>query len=210
MGTLSEPSEDKNVVALPTTKPAPPLTGEVRLSDVDRERAVAVFNDAVADGRLSWPEHAERVELVWSLRTREQLAPYLAELGVATAGVIAPRREPQRVVARMSKIIRKAERGRTVEARSWFGAVYVDLTDAAPGEELLVEASSFGGKVVLTVGADATVVDEGEAILGKRKILASAPETADGPVIRITGRSTLGHLKVYGAGQGWWAGRRWW
>jgi len=56
---------------------------------------VAVFNEAVADGRLTWQEHAERVELVWSLRTREQLAPYLAELGVAGAGVIAPRGEAQ-------------------------------------------------------------------------------------------------------------------
>jgi len=210
VSVVGEPSDeraDNKIVALPTSVPKPvsPLTsGEMRLSDVERERAVAVFNEAVADGRLTWQEHAERVELVWSLRTREQLAPYLSDLGVAGAGAIAPRREAQVVSARLSKIIRKAERGRPVVARSWFGAVYVDLTDAAPGEELLVNATSFGGKVVLTVGADATVVDEGEAVLGKRKILASAPSSADGPLIRITGRSTLGHLKVYGQGQRWW------
>lgn len=204
MGEPSEHPDDDKVVALPgKSGPTPPIAGEVRLSDVERERAVAVFNDAVADGRLTWPEHAERVELVWSLRTREQLAPYLADLGVTGTNAIA-RRSPQVVSARLSKIIRKAERGRPVVARSWFGAVYVDLTDAAPGEELLVDATSFGGKVVLTVGQDATVVDEGEAVLGKRKILASAPSSADGPLIRITGRSTLGHLKVYGKGQRWW------
>jgi hypothetical protein len=191
------------VVPMPPPVPAPP-SPELRLSDVERERAVAVFNDAVADGRLTWPEHAERVELVWTLRTRDQLAPYLADLGVVGASVIGAGREPQRVVARASKIIRKAERGRRVEARSLFGAVYVDLTDAAPGEELLVDATSFCGKVVLTVGRDATVVDEGEAVLGKRKVLASAPDSAGGPLIRITGRSTLGHLKVYGPGQRWW------
>ncbi|HEY3608310.1 MAG TPA: DUF1707 domain-containing protein [Pseudonocardiaceae bacterium] len=184
--------------------PVPPPSPELRLSDVERERAVAVFNDAVADGRLTWPEHAERVELVWTLRTRDQLAPYLADLGVVGAGVVGAGREPQRVVARASKIIRKAERGRRVEARSLFGAVYVDLTDAAPGEELQVDATSFCGKVVLTVGRDATVVDEGEAVLGKRKILVSAPDAAGGPLIRITGRSTLGHLKVYGPGRRWW------
>ena len=204
MGEPSEHSDDQKIVALPGKPgPTPPLVGETRLSDVERERAVAVFNDAVADGRLTWPEHAERVELVWSLRTREQLAPYLADLGVTGTNAIA-RRSPQVVSARLSKIIRKAERGRPVVARSWFGAVYVDLTDAAPGEELLVDATSFGGKVVLTVGEDATVVDEGEAVLGKRKILASAPRSADGPLIRIVGRSTLGHLKVYGKGQRWW------
>src|SRR5882757_2345490 len=188
------------VVAM-SVSPSPDL----RLSDVERERAVAVLNDAVADGRLTWPEHAERVELVWTLRTRDQLAPYLADLGVVGAALsLGAGREPQRVVARASKIIRKAERGRRVEARSLFGAVYVDLTDAAPGEELQVDATSFCGKVVLTVGRDATVVDEGEAVLGKRKILASGSGAADGPLIRITGRSTLGHLKVYGTGQRWW------
>jgi Domain of unknown function (DUF1707) len=196
VGTLPEQTDGLKAVPVPLP--------DVRLSDLERERAVAVFNEAVAAGRLTWPEHAERVELVWSLRTREELAPYLAELGVVGSGVIGPHREPQRVVARASKIIRRAERGRRVEARSMFGAVYVDLTDAAPGEELLVEATSFCGKVVLTVGTDATVVDEGEAVLGKRKILASAPSSGDGPLIRITGRSTLGHLKVFGAGQ-----RRW-
>jgi hypothetical protein len=195
LGTLPERSDE--VVPI-RVAPSPDL----RLSDVERERAVAVFNDAVADGRLTWPEHAERVELVWTLRTRDQLAPYLADLGVVGTGVISV--EPQRVVAKASKIIRKAERGRRVEARSWFGAVYVDLTDAAPGEELQVEATSFCGKVVLTVGKDATVIDEGEAVLGKRKVLAPGSDSVDGPLIRITGRSTLGHLKVYGSGQ-----RRW-
>jgi hypothetical protein len=170
-----------------------------RLSDQDREHAVALLNEAVADGRLTWPEHAERVEVAWQARTSDQLAPAVADLART-----AQRGNPQRVVAKASKIIRKPEPGRRIEARSLFGAVYLDLTDAVDGQELLVEASSFCGKVVLTVGANATVVDEGEAVLGKRKILASAPISGDGPLIRITGRSTLGHLKVYGEGHRWW------
>lgn len=173
-----------------------------RLSDQDREQAVALLNEAVADGRLTWQEHAERVEMTWSARTRDQLAPCLADLGTAVG-----RRggDPQRVVARASKIIRRPEPGRRIEAKSLFGAVYLDLTDAVDGEELLVEASSFGGKVVLTVGENATVIDEGDAVLGKRKILASAPSSAGGPLIRITGRSTLGHLKVFGSSHHhWW------
>jgi hypothetical protein len=161
------------------------------LSDTDRERAVALLNEAVADGRLTWQEHADRLELVWSARTRDQLTPVVGDLGVPT--------RPLRVVATGSKIVRKPERGRRIVARSWFGAVYLDLTDAEPGEELSVEATSFCGKIVLTVAADATVVDEGDAVLGKRKILAGSPVVDDGPVIRITGRSTLGHLKVFGS-----------
>jgi hypothetical protein len=176
-----------------------------RLSDQDREQAVALLNEAVADGRLTWQEHAERVELAWSARTPDQLAPYLADLGTDLARVVRRGGEPQRVVARASKIIRRPEPGRRIEARSLFGAVYLDLTDAVDGEELLVEASSFCGKVVLTVSDDATVVDEGDAVLGKRKILAPSPVGGNGPLIRITGRSTLGHLKVFGENH-----HRWW
>jgi hypothetical protein len=183
VGTLPE-----KAIPLPVT----------RLSDQDREQAVALLNEAVADGRLTWPEHGERVELAWSARTHAQLAPCLVDLG-RTAG----RNAPQRVVAMISKIVRKPEQGRRIEAKSLFGAVYLDLTGALDGQELLVEASSFCGKVVLTVGPNATVVDEGDAVLGKRKVLAARPVSGDGPLIRITGRSTLGHLKVYGGGQHW-------
>ncbi|HEV3360797.1 MAG TPA: DUF1707 domain-containing protein [Pseudonocardiaceae bacterium] len=186
-----------------STLPEP--VGEVavlRISDADREQAVVTLNDAVADGRLTWDEHAERVELALKARTRADLAPYLADLGKpAVRGGSGG--TPQRVVARGSKIIRSPEPGRRVEARALFGAVYLKLTDAEPGSEVLVEATSFCGKVVLIVGADATVIDEGDAVLGKRKILTSAP-SGEGPLIRITGRSTLGHLKVVQEGSGWW------
>ena len=58
-----------------------------------------------------------------------------------------------------------------------------------------VEARSFGGKIVLWVGRHATVIDEGEVVLGKRKVLASAAP-GSGALIRITGLTVLGHLKV--------------
>jgi hypothetical protein len=163
----------------------------LRLSDADREQAVALLNQAVADGRLSWPEHAERVERVWDTRVQDELAPLLLDLGRATgAGT-----EPQRVRAVASKIIRRPESGRRIEASSLFGAVFLNLSEARPGEELLVEASSIGGKVVLVVGPDAIVTDEGTATLGKRKVLTSATG-GNGPRIRITGHTLMGHLKV--------------
>ena len=186
MSSLPEPVRDAAVL---------------RISDADREQAVVALNDAVADGRLTWDEHAERVELALKARTRAELTPYLADLGKPV--VAGGSGLPQRVVARGSKIIRSPEPGRRVEARALFGAVYLKLSDAEPGTEVLVEASSFCGKVVLIVGEDATVIDEGDAVLGKRKILTSAP-SGDGPLIRITGRSTLGHLKVVQEGSGWW------
>jgi hypothetical protein len=182
------------------TQPAEPAGPALRLSDREREQAVALLNEAVADGRLTWPEHAERVERVWGARTADDLAPCVADLGspVRHVGFTgAP------VVATFSKIVRRPELDQPIQARSRFGAVFLDLTDAQPGAVVFVEATSFCGKVVLTVGPGATVIDEGDAVLAKRKILAG-PGSADGPVIRITGRSTLGHLKVFGSDhRGW-------
>jgi hypothetical protein len=174
---------------------------ELRISDADREQAVVVLNEAVADGRLTWEEHAERVDLALKARTRAELAPHLADLGKTA---VAKRNvgEPQLVVARGSKIIRSPEPGRRVVARAVFGAVYLKLTELEPGTETEVDASSFCGKVVLIVAPDTTVIDDGDAVLGKRKIVSEAP-SGNGPVVRITGRSTLGHLKVVEEGSDW-------
>ena len=185
------------------SSPSEPALPELRISDADREQAVVVLNEAVADGRLTWAEHAERVDLALKARTRTQLAPYLADLGKPALATRSAVGEPQRVIARGSKIIRSPEPGRRVQAHALFGAVYLKLSELEPGTEVEVEASSFCGKVVLLVGEDTTVIDDGDALLGKRKILTEAP-SGNGPVIRITGRSTLGHLKVVQDGSQWW------
>ena len=183
---------------MPAYRPAGTVGGAderlaLRLSDDERDRAVALLNQAVADGRLTWVEHAERVEVVWASRTRAELEPVLADLG---AGALAPAGGAvQEVSAVASKIIRAPELDRPILARSLFGAVYLDLRDAEPGMTVDVEARSFGGKIVLWVGRHATVIDECEVVLGKRKVLASAAP-GSGALIRITGLTVLGHLKV--------------
>jgi hypothetical protein len=182
------------------------MTPLLRLSNDEREQAVAVLNEAVADGRLTWEEHAERVDGVYKSRTRAELAPFLADLGTVdlrARRALAPVEGGARVEAFASKIIRKPEPGQSIRARARFGAVYLDFTDFEPGDDVLVEASSFCGKVVLTVPEGATVVDSGDAVFGKRKVLYSETD-GDGPVIRISGRSTLGHMKVFGPGRRWW------
>lgn len=169
----------------------------IRLSDSDREQAVARLNQAVAEGRLTWPEHAERVEHAWAARTAADLDPCVRDLGLPAVAA-----DGQAVSAVCGKIVRKPDLDRPIIAQAVCGAVYLDLSDAPAGAEIRVEASSVCGKVVLTVGADANVIDEGDAVLGKRKIYA--PGSATGPVIRITGQSVLGHLKVLAQGRRWW------
>lgn len=166
----------------------------IRISDEDRASAAQALDAAVADGRLSWTEHAERSEHVWAARTRGDLVPVLADLG--SDAVRRPSGEPQRVQVTLSKVVRTPDTTRPIEAFAKFGAVFLDLTGLRPGERVELSASSFCGKVVLHVGADTQVIDDGDVWLGKRKVLGTPPGPG-GPVVHVTGRSSLGHFKVF-------------
>jgi len=166
----------------------------LRLSNDDRERAVEQLNRAVADGRLTWPEHAERVEAVYAARVTDDLRPLLSDLG---RGDLVPLSDgTTEVAAVFSKIIRVPEASRRIHARSLFGAVVLNLASVPAGQEVEVQVDAFCGKVKLMVADDATVIDDGAAIMGKRAVYGEQ-EGVDGPRIRLTGTVKLGNLKVY-------------
>lgn len=160
----------------------------LRLSDNDRWEATRILDAAVADGRITWAEHAERTELVWAARTKADLQPCLADLNPR------PVEPSQQVKALISKIIRTPDAAREVHARAVFGAVVLDLSSMQPGEQTTVIADSFCGKIAIHVPENATVIDDGTAVLGKRKIFGSG---RGGPVVRISGKVTMGNLKVF-------------
>lgn len=171
-------------------RPAVPL----RLSNDERERAVELLNKAVADGRLTWNEHAERVEAVYAARVTDDLRPLLADLG--TADVVPMSSGTTEVAAVLSKIVRVPDASRRIHARSLFGAVVLNLVSVPPGQEIEVQVDAFCGKVQLMVADDATVIDEGAAILGKRAVYGEQ-DGQGGPRIRLTGTVKLGNLKVF-------------
>lgn len=174
----------------------------IRLSDDERMEAIRVLDAAVGDGRITWDEHTERTGLVWAARTRGDLRPQLADLGPVPAGT-AGTAPVQHVVATVSKVIRAPEATREVRARATFGAVVLNLASMRPGEQIRVTADAFCGKVVLLVPENATVVDEGTAVLGKRSTCC-APDAAGGPLVRVSGRVTMGNIKVFAGEQRYW------
>jgi hypothetical protein len=180
---MSLPEPARSEIAMP-----------LRLSNDDRERAVEQLNQAVADGRLTWPEHAERVEAVYAARVTDDLRPLLFDLG--RADVVASADGTTEVAAVLSKIVRVPDTSRRIHARSVFGAVVLNLVSVPPGQEIEVQVDAFCGKVQLMVADDATVIDEGAAILGKRAIHGEQEGTG-GPRIRLTGTVKLGNLKVF-------------
>lgn len=164
----------------------------LRITDEERARAAGLLDAAVADGRLTWTEHSERTGLVWAARTRGDLGPHLADLGE----IPRPDSPTRHVLAVASKVSRALEPGQVVVARALFGAVILDFSLLQPGEQVEVEASSFCGKVIIYVPENATVIDHGTVVLGKRTVVG-APPGPGGPVVRLSGRSTLGHLRVH-------------
>ena len=61
----------------------------IRLSDTEREAAAADLGEHFAQGRLTADEHAERLEQVWSAKTRGEIAPIFRDLPSPYAAVAA-------------------------------------------------------------------------------------------------------------------------
>jgi len=77
-GTALSGTALSGTVALPGA--AGQLTGAVRVSDSERERAVDVLSKAFAEGRLTAEEHAARVERAYRARTSTELLAVSADL----------------------------------------------------------------------------------------------------------------------------------
>lgn len=64
---------------------------ELRISDADRERAMADLGRHYADGRLSHEEYDERLDAIWTARTRADLAMLFEDLpGLASSAPATP------------------------------------------------------------------------------------------------------------------------
>ena len=173
----------------------------LRASDDDRDRTAALLGDALASGRLDTEEHAERLEAVYAARTLGELAPLTADLPAPQPGAgLASPADNAPVRALFSKVRRAGQwpvPPHTV-VRAHFGAIVIDLRQAVfTRREVVIDADSFCGKVVILVPGNADVYDTGSALFGKRSQVGSRDEDAGhGPVVHITGRSVFGHVRV--------------
>jgi hypothetical protein len=53
---------------------------QLRISDLERERAAAELAEHYTQGRLTTEEHSERLDRVWAARTRGDLLPIFRDL----------------------------------------------------------------------------------------------------------------------------------
>jgi uncharacterized protein DUF1707 len=175
-----------------------PHPRELRASDADRERVVAVLADAVADGRLTLDEHAERVHRAYAART-------LGELAGLTQDLLAPSAQPLRLdearsVAAFFGTVRRE--GRWIVPSRFSvtavgGQVVLDLREALlQGTHTVVHATLITGRLNVLVPEGVRV-----SVTGLRSGQGTAarpaqPSAPGEPLIDIRAVSVAGRVRV--------------
>jgi hypothetical protein len=174
---------------------------DLRAADADRDRAAAQLGGALAVGRLTSTEYAERLDAVYAARTLGELAPLTQDLPDDATESSVESAGHAEVAARFSKVIRSGRwvAGRRTRLTVHFGALIINLANAVlPGREVIVEIDAFCGKLIISVPAGARVIDEGGALFAKRAVYGHDDgEDADGPVIRLVGDARFSKVVVH-------------
>jgi hypothetical protein len=176
----------------------------LRISDADRDLAASVLSQALAEGRLTADEHAQRLDGVYAAKTQADIVPFVSDLPGAAAAVPAgpaTRRMPVRLISIFSRTERRG-RWRAPEAIGTvnvFGHTELDLRQAVlPGKEISIRAVCVFGDVRITVPPEMHVIDTGWALFGGREMPPDTDESAapEAPVLRINGVSVFGLATV--------------
>ena len=159
--------------------PSRPRPHDLRASDDDRERVVAVLAEAVADGRLDTHEHGQRLERAYSAGLTEDLV---------AADHQPIRLDHRRAVAGF--MTRQSRSGRWVVPDSFpvtvlFGEVVLDLREAVlQSQRVTVYATLLGGRLELIVPEGLKVELTGPGAPGGTR---SHPAAQDASQPRTTG-----------------------
>ncbi|SDM79615.1 DUF1707 SHOCT-like domain-containing protein [Nonomuraea jiangxiensis] len=170
---------------------------DLRASDADRDRVAAVLGEALATGRLTSVEHADRLDVAYTAKTVGELVPLTRDLPEVSASNVPATIERQIIDSKFSKIVRKGRwvASRNVRLSARFGALIVDLSDAVlPGREITLETDAWFSKMIVRVPENAHVIDEGGSVFGKRNVTGGSG--ADGPLIRVRGQSKFSKVIV--------------
>ncbi|MFJ9622173.1 DUF1707 domain-containing protein [Streptomyces sp. NPDC101181] len=195
--------------AAPTPPTAPPGDG-MRASDADRDRIADILREALAEGRLTADEHAERVDLVYRAKTVGELQPLVRDLPAASGstgerpraygyGPEAPEGPADNLVAVFSSSVRKGRwrvGGRT-NAFALFGSVEIDLTEALFGQRFtVINATSIFGSVEVRVPENISLRGNGTGVFGGFEVKSLESPDPDAPVVVVNGYAVFGAVEA--------------
>jgi hypothetical protein len=172
---------------------------DLRASDADRDRVLALLAEATSDGRLTPDEHAERVQRACAARTLGELADLTADLVVASAQPV--RLDDGRMITGVFGPARRDGRWVVPEnltVTAMFGEVEVDVTEAIlQARHVRLHANVIGGRLRLVVPDGVSVVVTAPMVLGRRRGgTPPLPAGSETPVIEVTGLVLGGEIIV--------------
>ncbi|MFE2277953.1 DUF1707 domain-containing protein [Streptomyces sp. NPDC059454] len=189
-----------------------PRTAELRASDADRDRTVDLLREALAEGRLTADEHAERVEGVLAAKTVGELEVFLQDLPIAHQRRAAHASAPSRpttgaipvdpddnVVAVFSAAARKGRwrTGRRIHAYAVFGSVEIDLSEALfDHQQVMIKAFSVFGSVEVLVPENVSLRGMGGGVLGSFEVDTLDATDDEAPVVYVDGWAVLGSVEA--------------
>jgi hypothetical protein len=193
---------------------AAPRVAELRASDADRDRIADMLRDALAEGRLTADEHAERVEGVLNAKTVGELEVFIQDLPAAherrttpAYAPLPPRPAPgalpaeadTNVVAVFSAATRKGRwrAGRRIHAYAVFGSVEIDLSESVfEYQQVVVKAVSFCGDIQIRVPENVSLRGTGGGVLGNFETDTLDSTETDAPVVYVDGWAVLGNVEA--------------
>jgi hypothetical protein len=172
----------------------------MRASDAEREQTVERLRVACSDGRITFEELAERIELAYAARTTGELAVVTGDLPTALAASTRERDDKEWAVAVMGGAERRGRwrpATRTI-AVAVMGGVELDLREATiEGREVEIEAVAIMGGVDITVPEHVDVQMSGFALMGGNDSPRDAgPIPPGATVVRVKAYSIMGGVSV--------------
>lgn len=207
--------------AVPADGPLPPSA--MRASDADRDRVADVLRTAFEEGRLTVEEHAERIDVLYGIKTVGELEPLTRDLPVpgrrnpAKTASPSPRpradaeprwqtaepsgrpAESPTLVAVFGSASRKGPGrvGRKIRAVSVFGGVEIDLSQATFEHPVMyIDAVTVFGGVEVRVPEGVTVRGHGAGIFGGFDVHQHEAANPDAPVVVVRGAAVFGGVDV--------------
>jgi DUF1707 SHOCT-like domain/Cell wall-active antibiotics response LiaF, C-terminal len=193
-------------------QPAPARQpAELRASDADRDRAADILREALAEGRLTADEHAERLDLVYAAKTVGELEPVVRDLPggyTAAAPSAAARGHEYRPGASgenptLIGILGGGERGgrwrvgSRINAVAIMGGVVIDLTEATfTSSELVINCTVIMGGVEIRVPQNVTLRGGVVGIMGGADVRTNDSDELNAPVVRIQGFALMGGVEA--------------
>ncbi|MBT3276235.1 MAG: DUF1707 domain-containing protein [Spirochaetales bacterium] len=167
-----------------------------RVADADREVVVTQLQEAVADGRLDLSDLEERLDAVYSAKTRADLDVLTADLPVVQASNI-----PDLDFKTKAGSLRKKGYWQVpslINAECSSGSIKLDFTEAeCSHREVIIKVSVRSGSVVLVVPHGWAVdLNHASATSGSVKNKIRERPLPGAPMLRVSGTVTSGVIKA--------------